>query len=99
MIAPDIVSDVPVSICTSDAPVIVTAPLHVFDPETLLIAPAVDTPVPTMLTGSVTPVSPPDTLIAAPLATDVDERVEPSSPRAVLFDTAIIPAVNVVRPV
>jgi hypothetical protein len=52
-----------------------------------------------MLIGSVTPDSPPDTVIAAPEATDVDDRVEPSSPRAVLCEIAITPLVSVVEPV
>jgi hypothetical protein len=77
----------------------VIAPLHVFVPEVLLITPVVDTPVPTMLIGSVTPDNPPDTLIAAPEATDVDDRFVPSSPRAVLVEIASAPLVTVVTPV
>ena len=96
---PVMVNDVPVSTCTSAAPDNVTLPLQVFEPETLLIAPAAETPVPMMETGSVTPDKSPDNLMVAPLAIDVEDRLDPSSPRAVLFETAMIPLVSVVNPV
>ena len=96
---PDIVNVEPVSTCTSAAAVNVTAPDHVFEPEVLRNAPFDDTPVPARYNGSVTPVSPPETVTAAPLATVVYDVDDPLSPRAVLCWTSTIPVDTVVRPV
>lgn len=76
-----------------------TAPDHVFAPDELRIAPPDDPPVPEIVIGSVTPLSTPETLTTAPLATEVDERDEPSSPSAVLLEIATMPVEIVVEPV
>ena len=81
--APDKVSVDPSSIWTSEAPVRVRLPLHTLVPETFLMTPPEETPVPTMLTFSVMPSRFPDTLMAVPVATEVEDLDAPSSPRAV----------------
>jgi hypothetical protein len=77
----------------------VTAPDHLFAPDELSIAPPDDPPVPEIVIGSVTPLSSPETLTTAPLATEVDERDVPSSPSAVLLEIATMPVESVVEPV
>ena len=52
-----------------------------------------------MVNGSVTPVSPPDSDTAAPDATEVDDFVVVSSPRALLLLIATTPLEIVVSPV
>ncbi len=96
---PDIVNDEPVSICTSDAADIVTAPEIVCVPLVLRIAPVVAIPVPEIVSGSVTPLRSPDSDNAAPDATDVVPRDDPLSPNAVLLLIATTPVEIVVLPV
>ena len=95
---PDNVNDEPVSICTSDAANIVTAPEIVLVPPVLRIAPLLDTPVPVISIGSVT-VKVPDNDNAALSATVVLPRVPALSPSAVLLLIATTPVEIVVSPV
>jgi hypothetical protein len=95
---PDNVNDESVSICTSDAANIVTAPEIVCVPLVLRIAPLVDTPEPVISIGSAT-VKVPDNDNAALFATVVLPRVTPLSPSAVLLLIATTPVEIVVSPV
>jgi hypothetical protein len=99
---PDNVSDERVSICTSDAANIVTAPEIVFVPLVLRIAPtsANDsvTPSPLISIGSAT-VKSPDNANVALFSTVVLPRVPPLSPSAVLSRIATTPVEIVVFPV
>jgi hypothetical protein len=99
---PDNVKDEPVSICTSDAANIVTAPEIVFVPLVLRIAPtsADDSVTPSPLTsiGSAT-VTPFEIDNVASFATVVLPRVLPLSPSAVLLLIATTPVEIVVLPV
>ena len=70
-----------------------------FVPLVLRIAPVVEIPVPEILSGSVTPVRPPDNCSAAPDATVVEPRDVPLSPSAVLLLITTTPVEIVVIPV
>ena len=70
-----------------------------FVPLVLRIAPVVVIPLPEIVSGSVTPVRPPDSDNAAPDVTDVEPRNEPLSPNAVLLLIATTPVEIVVLPV
>jgi hypothetical protein len=83
---------------TLELPESVTKPVTELLPDVLTTAPVLPTPVPTMVKGSVTVMSP-ETETAAPLETVVDDRVEPSSPSAVALEIATTPADTVVEPV
>ena len=76
-----------------------TEPDHVFEPEVFRITPFPEIPVPEIEIGSVIPVRPPETPIAAPFATDVDDRDDPLSPSEVFVDMATTPVETVVKPV
>ena len=93
---PDNVNDEPVSICTSDAANIVTAPEIVFVPLVLRIAPVVEIPVPEIVNASPTNKPTPLICTAAPEATVVAPAVVP---RAELLLTTITPASTEVAPV
>jgi hypothetical protein len=93
------VNELDESACTSDAAAKVIAPDQVLAPEAFRITPFVDTPVPEIVIGSVTPLSPPDTVMAASLDTVVEERETPLSPSAALFEIETTPALTVVVPV
>ena len=67
--------------------------------DVLRIAPVFEIPVPEIVSGSVTPLRPPDSDNAAPDATDVEPRDDPLSPNAVLLLIATTPAEIVVSPV
>ena len=93
---PDNVNDEPVSICTSDAANMVTAPVQMLLPETFRITPLVETPDPRMEMGSAT-VIPPDTSIDELFAVLID--VEPADvPSDAAFETCTTPAEIVVAP-
>ena len=92
---PDNVNDEPVSICTSDAANIVTAPEIVFVPLVLRITPLVDTPEPVISIGSAT-VKVPDNDNTALFATVVPV---PEPPNDELFVIATTPAETLVAPV
>ena len=77
----------------------VTKPVIVFVPLVLRIAPLVVIPLPEIVSGSVTPVRPPDSDNAAFKATDVEPRNDPLSPNAVLLLIATTPVEIVVLPV
>ena len=77
----------------------VTKPAILFVPLVLRIAPVVVIPLPEIVSGSVTPVRPPDSDNAAPDVTDVEPRNEPLSPNAVLLLIATTPVEIVVLPV
>ena len=77
----------------------VTKPVILFVPLVLRIAPVVEIPVPEIVSGSVTPVRPPDSDNAAPDATDVVPRKVRLSPNAVLLLIATTPVEIVVLPV
>ena len=74
----------------------VTKPVIVFVPLVLRIARAFEMPVPEIVSGSVTPVRPPDNSSAAPDATVVEPAVVP---RAELLLIATTPVEIVVSPV
>ena len=93
------VSELDASTCTSEAAAKVIAPDQVLLPDVLRMTPFVDTPVPEIVIGSVTPLSPPDTVTTAPSATVVDERDAPLSPSAVFVEIATTPVEIVVAPV
>ena len=99
---PDNVNDEPVSICTSDAANIVTAPEIVFVPLVLRIAPTSAnesvTPSPLISIGSAT-VTPFEIDNVALFATVVLPRVPAFSPSAVLLLIATTPVEIVVSPV
>lgn len=92
---PDIVKVVPVSIWISDVAPRVIAPDQTLVPDVFCSAPADDEPSPEIVNASAT-VTLPDTLIDAPLVTDVAAAVVP---KLDAFDTAIEPALTVVAPV
>lgn len=75
------------------------APDQVFVPDVFRIAPFDNRPVPEIVIGSVTPVSPPDTLTDAPDATLVVDLSVPLSPSEVFFEIATTPVEIVVAPV
>ena len=77
----------------------VTKPVILFVPLVLRIAPVVVIPLPEIVSGSVTPVRPPDSDNAAPDATDVVPRNVALSPNAVLLLIATTPVEIVVSPV
>ena len=77
----------------------VTKPVIVFASLVLRIAPFAEIPPPEIVSGSVTPVSPPDSDNAAFKATVVEPRNDPLSPNAVLLLIATTPAEIVVLPV
>jgi len=77
----------------------VIKPVILFVPLVLRIAPVVEIPVPEIVSGSVTPVRPPDSDNAAPDATDVVPRKVRLSPNAVLLLIATTPVEIVVSPV
>ena len=95
---PDNVNDEPVSICTSDAANIVTAPEIVLVPLVLRIAPfgLPVNPRPLTVIGSVIAVNEPESDNSAPEATVVEPAFVP---RAVLLLIATTPVVIVVSPV
>ena len=77
----------------------VTKPVIWFVSLVLRIAPVDEIPVPEIVSGSVTPVRPPDRDNAAFKATDVEPRDDPLSPNAVLLLIATTPVEIVVSPV
>ena len=77
----------------------VTKPVIVFVPLVLRIAPFAEIPRPEIVSGSVTPVSPPDRDNAAFKATVVEPRNVALSPSAVLLLIATTPVEIVVSPV
>jgi len=95
VIPPDIVKVVPESIWISDVAPRVIAPDQIFVPDVFCSAPADDEPSPEIVNASAM-VTLPDTLIDAPLVTDVAAAVVP---KLDAFDTAIEPALTVVAPV